>query len=851
MHKSVSIDFGGDRPPLNLCAATSAKFPPVELFKNLSPDCTPIAVKSRRYSSEDKRFIEAEYQRMLNEDVIEPSHSPWRAQVVVVSNERKRRLVVDFSQTINKYTELDAFPLPRIDDIVNEIAKYRIYSVIDLQHAYDQVEIVEHDHPFTAFQAGDNLYQFKRIPQGVTNAVASFQRTICSFIKLNRLECTFSYLDDIIICGSTQHEHDKNLSQFMKAAVRHKLIINKAKCKLSQHSIRVLGYLIENGSLRPDPARLQGLIDLPVPCNLKSLKRMVGFFAYYSKWIPNYSSKIKPLIDAEFPLCAVSVEAINSLKKDISNAVLMAIDDHEPFLIETDASEKTIAATLLQKGRPVAFFSRSLNRSELRHHIVEKEAYAIIESIRRWRELLACRHFTIITDQRAVSYMFNTKAKGKVKNEKILRWRLELMSYSFDICHRPGKDNVAADTLSRSHCLFTCGGIDLKKVHDDLIHPGVQRMMHFVRSKNLPFSLDEVRKVISQCQVCAKLKPRFYKPSQCQLIKSTSPFERISIDFKGPLPRSALGNVYILTVVDEYSRFPFAFPCKTTDSITVIYHLSNLFTLFGLPEVVHTDRGTGFTSEMFKSFLRDRGVTLSHSSPYHPQGNSQCERYNGIIWNSVRLALESRKLPPHCWEEVIPDCLHSIRSLLCTSTNITPHERIFNFARRSSCGSSLPSWLCKPGPVYMRRHIRHSKHEPLVDQVELIETHPRFARVKYNGRESTVALKDLAPLPPFQHVNTPNGNSVPDYMSQVAPNEAEAPIVHDSLRGGVTDTSSTARDTPAGSERCTEETTSRQIQASRDEADQLTDERRTDVSAQPRRSSRLRKSKKFDDYIVY
>lgn len=748
LHEKVSLNFGGNRPPLNICAASPADFPPVQLFRDLSPECKPVAVKSRHYSSSDRAFIKQECDRLLSEGVIEPSHSPWRAQVVVVSNDRKRRLVVDFSETINKYTYLDAYPLPRIEDVVNSIAKYKFYSVIDLKHAYDQVEIREEDRHFTAFQGSGGLYQFKRIPQGVTNAVAAFQRTMSSFIRSNQLQCTFSYLDDIVVCGSTQEEHDWNLSRFLRAATKHKLIVNRSKCNLSQSRIHALGYLIENGTLRPDPSRLQGLMDLPVPTNLKSLKRLIGFFAYYSKWIQCYSSKIQDLVNATFPLSQQVIKTIDSLKKDISEATLVTIDENEPFVVETDASERTIAATLLQKGRPVAFFSRSLNRSEINHHIIEKEAYAIIEAIRRWRELLSCRQFTIVTDQRAVSYMLNTKVKGKVKNDKILRWRLELTAYSFDICYRSGKENVSADALSRSHCRFTTAGVDLIKLHDDLIHPGVQRLLHFVRSKNLPFSVDEVRRVTDQCKTCAKIKPRFYKPEPSHLIRAMSPFERISVDFKGPLPRSPTGDCYMLTVIDEFSRFPFAFPCKNTNTESVMKCLSQLFTTFGLPEVLHTDRGSCFMSETFKSFLRDRGVTLSHTTPYHPQGNAQCERYNATIWNTVRLALESRHLPPSSWEDLLPDCLHAIRSLLCTSTNMTPHERLFSFPRKSSNGYSLPSWLCRPGPVYLRRHVRHSKHEPLVDEVELLETHPKFARIKLpSGRESTVALKDLAPLP--------------------------------------------------------------------------------------------------------
>ena len=154
-----------------------------------------------------------------------------------------------------------------------------------------------------------------------------------------------------------------------------------------------------------------------------------------------------------------------------------------------------------------------------------------------------------------------------------------------------------------------------------------------------------------------------------------------------------------------------------------------------------------FMSQAVKNFFHEKGIATSRSTPYHPTGNSQCERYVGVVWKTVSLALESKNLHVNCWEFVLPDALHSIRSLLCTSTNSTPHERLFSFPRRSSTGSSIPTWLTHPGKVYLRRHVR-SKNDPLVDEVDLIEATPTYAHIRYNnGREDTVSISDLAPSP--------------------------------------------------------------------------------------------------------
>ena len=186
--------------------------------------------------------------------------------------------------------------------------------------------------------------------------------------------------------------------------------------------------------------------------------------------------------------------------------------------------------------------------------------------------------------------------------------------------------------------------------------------------------------------------------------------------------------------------------------------MSGSDTLCGMPSYIHSDRGASFLSQELKEYLSRRWIATSKTTPYLPIGNGQVERYNGIIWKAVRLSLKSANLPDSKWELVLPDVLHSIRSLLSTSTNTTPHERFFNFQRRSSLGTSLPSWLQNPGPVLLRRFVRTSKNDPFVDQVEITDANPTYAHVKYpDGRESSVSLRDLAPCPITPVRNEPQG----------------------------------------------------------------------------------------------
>ena len=176
---------------------------------------------------------------------------------------------------------------------------------------------------------------------------------------------------------------------------------------------------------------------------------------------------------------------------------MAAIEDDVPFRVETDASDFAIGATLSQGSRPIAFFSRTLNQSEQRHSSIEKEAYAIVESLRYWRHYLIGRHFEVFTDQRSVAFMFDQQHRSKIKNEKIMRWRLELACFKYDIVYRPGNRNVTADALSRISAA-TASGVDLMELHAALCHPGITRMVHWVRSKNLPYSVEEVKRTVSR-----------------------------------------------------------------------------------------------------------------------------------------------------------------------------------------------------------------------------------------------------------------------------------------------------------------------------------------------------------------
>ena len=237
---------------------------------------------------------------------------------------------------------------------------------------------------------------------GVTNGVACFQQEMSNFVRKETLPGVFPYLDNITICGKDQADHDANLERFLEAAKRKNMTYSESKSVFSTRRLAILGYIVEEGDIHPDPERLRPMWELPPPIDAKLLSRCKGLLSYYSQWIPRFSDRMKPINNTKrFPLSNDAVVTFETLKKSIEESVMTAIDEDIAFKVETDASEVAIAATLNQAGRPVAFFSRTLQGPEVRLPSIEKEAQAIIESIRHWKHYLTGKHSTLKTDQKS------------------------------------------------------------------------------------------------------------------------------------------------------------------------------------------------------------------------------------------------------------------------------------------------------------------------------------------------------------------------------------------------------------------------------------------------------------------
>ena len=361
-HHSVRLELGGDRPETVISAGLkklefpAKKIAPPTILSKTVYSAKPIATKSRRHKPQDVAFMESEVNRMLAEGIIQVFTTPWRAQAFVVRDGPKPRMVIDYSQTINRHTSKDAFPFPNMKDLLDQAAENATFSKIDLKSAYHHIPLHRKDMSFTAFELNGRLFEFTRLPFGVTNAVVAFQREMIAFIRRHNLKRTHPYLDDAIIGGRSEEEHQENLKNFLKAAEIEGLTLNKAKCVFGCETVPMLGHIVGAWSKRPDPSRIKTLMGFPIPENSSQLKRAAQ----------------KQLA---FPLNQASRLAIATLKKEIASAVLWLPRANEPLVLQTDASGTGIGATLTQNDKPVGFFSRTLKHSEMAYSVVERKLW--------------------------------------------------------------------------------------------------------------------------------------------------------------------------------------------------------------------------------------------------------------------------------------------------------------------------------------------------------------------------------------------------------------------------------------------------------------------------------------------
>ena len=398
---------------------------------------------------------------MLIHSAIQPiTHSDWAAPVVpVVKRDGSVCLCGDFKITVNKVAKFDSYPLPRIDDLFASLSGGRTFTKLDLAHAYLQIPLDAESEKFTTINTHRGLYQYNRLPFGISSAPAIFQRTIENILQ--NLPHTCVYLDDILVTGKTESEHIQNLEEVLTRLEKAGLRLKKQKCSFMLPSVDYLGHTISSEGLQPTREKIRAIKDAPTPTNLAQLRSFLGLVNYYGKFLPQLATTLSPLYsllqrDHRWVWTDKQQKAFQAAKDQLSSTKLLAhYDPDNDLLLSCDASPYGIGAVLSQisqdgEEKPIAFASRSLAPAERKYSQLDKEGLSIVFGTRKFHQYLFGREFTIQSDHKPLQHIFGeTRPVPHMASARLQRWALTLGAYNYHICYKPGSSHSNADMLSR------------------------------------------------------------------------------------------------------------------------------------------------------------------------------------------------------------------------------------------------------------------------------------------------------------------------------------------------------------------------------------------------------------------
>lgn len=417
---------------------------------------TPIRQRFRRLSPDRRAEMRKLLNDMLQKNVISPPKSPWAAPIVLVKKrDGTSRFCVDYRQ-INAVTRKDAYPLPRVDDILETLAGSQIFSTLDLASGYWQVEVKPEDREKTAFVTSEGLFEFNVLPFGLCNGPATFQRLMNILLTGIQWQDCLVYLDDIIVLGKTFENHLANLARIFQRLRDANLKLQMKKCVFGKNTVKFLGHVISPTGIATDPDKIAKVADWPVPLNKQELQQFLGFVNYYRRFVKDCASVSKPLYqltehNRPFKWTDQCRESFLTLRRALVTApVLVFPDCSRVFILDTDASNQGIGAVLSQKlddglEHVVSYASRALSKAERRYSVTRKELLAVVTFLRHFRPYLLGRRFKLRTDHSSLLWLRSFKEP----EGQLARWLEQLEEYDFEIIHRQGKLHGNADALSR------------------------------------------------------------------------------------------------------------------------------------------------------------------------------------------------------------------------------------------------------------------------------------------------------------------------------------------------------------------------------------------------------------------
>ena len=629
----------------------------------------------------------------------------------------------------------DSFPMILHDDIFVKLHGSNYFSIIDFASGYWQVPIREEDIPNTAFITPFGLYEWLVMPFGLCNAPATFQRFVNNLLNSNNLlDYCSAKIDDLLIYSKTFDEHLKHVDNVLKSIKEKNARLKLKKCDFGGDNVVYLGNIISKEGILPDPAKIQSVLNFKNPENVKDIRSFLGLTNYYRQFIPGYASISSSLCNllkknTTFKWGEEEEKAFIKLKNCLVSAPVLKYPDlNAQFVVQTDASYSGIGCVLLQQydgiNHPICFYSRSLQSHEKNYSVGALEALAIVYAAKKLRQYVYDNPNVIVqTDHRSLQYIKTYKGS----NNTAARWWIKIDD-AFNkakIEYIKGKDNFIADALSRmflskevlvekqkedekilklkeekklderyfinDNDLFCFKGKTmvpeslkceiLYEFHEKMNHIGVSKMIDSI-SKNYYWKNmnSSIARWCSSCSVCQKKKiSRIKKETGVSPHHVGYPWKRIQVDYIGPMIRSVNGNSYILTVIDQFTKYGEAFAVpNNTGKITTKILEDEILLRYGIPDEIFSDRGTHFKCKEMSDLCAKYNIVQKFTSSYNAASNGLCERYNATLVDLLNATISNTDSVKWC--NYLRQIVNTYNGTIQSSTKSSPFELLFGFS---------------------------------------------------------------------------------------------------------------------------------------------------------------------------